>query len=88
MHAQKRCFYDLGKKEGDAGNCPFWPPVCTYSGMDSLLNLRYRMMAEDNDALLSPVGQVWHYIRDNHPEIELYNADMSHPSSAVLMQQQ
>ncbi len=40
------------------------------------------MMAVDNDAILSPVGQVWHYIRDNHPEIELYNADMSHPSSA------
>ncbi|MBK8341955.1 MAG: PKD domain-containing protein [Bacteroidetes bacterium] len=75
-------FMTWGRKEGDAGNCPFWPPVCTYSGMDSLLNLRYRMMAEDNEALLSPVGQVWHYIRDNHPEIELYNADMSHPSSA------
>jgi hypothetical protein len=50
--------------------------------MDSLLNLRYRMMAEDNDAMLSPVGAVWHYIRENHPTIDLYQADESHPSVA------
>jgi len=31
---------------------------------------------------LSPVGAVWHYIRDNHPAIELYDADGSHPSPA------
>lgn len=73
-------FMTWGRKEGDAGNCPTWPPVCTYEGMDSLLNLRYRMMAEDNDALLSPVGQVWYFIRDLYPEIELYNPDFSHPS--------
>ena len=37
-------------------------------------------MAEDNDAIVSPVGALWHYIRHNNPEIELYNADGSHPS--------
>lgn len=31
---------------------------------------------------LSPVGAVWHHIRDNHPNIELYDADQSHPSPA------
>jgi hypothetical protein len=31
---------------------------------------------------LSPVGAIWHYIRDNHPNIELYDADNSHPSQA------
>jgi hypothetical protein len=71
-----------GRENGDAGNCASWPPVCTYNGMDSLLNLRYRMMAEDNDAMLSPVGAVWHYIRENHPTIDLYQADESHPSVA------
>jgi hypothetical protein len=50
--------------------------------MDSLLNLRYRQMAVDNDALLSPVGQVWRYLRENHPEINLYTGDGSHPSAA------
>lgn len=71
-----------GRKNGDATNCSFWPPVCTYDGMDSLLNLRYRMMADSNAAILSPVGAVWNYIRKNNPNIELYSADESHPSLA------
>jgi len=71
-----------GRKNGDASNCPTWPPVCTYSGMDSLLNLRYMTMAENNDAIVSPVGAVWNYIRQNHPNIDLYTSDESHPSLA------
>lgn len=71
-----------GRKNGDTENCPVWPPVCTYEGMDSLLNLRYRMMASDNQAILSPVGALWRYLRQNHPQLELYSADGSHPSLA------
>ncbi|MBW7845395.1 MAG: T9SS type A sorting domain-containing protein [Bacteroidia bacterium] len=71
-----------GRKNGDASNCPYFPVLCTYEGMDSMLNLRYRMMADSNNAILSPVGAVWNYIRKNHPEIELYQADESHPSVA------
>ncbi len=79
----KTVFYmTWGRKNGDAQNCPTWPPVCTYTGMDSLLALRYRKMADDNKALLSPVGAVWKYLRANSPSIELYNADESHPSLA------
>jgi hypothetical protein len=69
-----------GRQNGDSQNCAGWPPVCTYEGMDDLLNERYRMMAEDNQAILSPVGAVWRYLRTNNPEINLYNADGSHPS--------
>jgi PKD repeat protein len=76
-------FYNTwGRKVGDASNCPVWPPVCTYEGMDSLLHMRYMQMAADNNALLSPVGVVWKYLRTMHPEIELYAADGSHPSIA------
>lgn len=71
-----------GRKNGDASNCASWPPVCTYSGMDSLLNLRYRMMADSNNAIVSPVGAVWKYIRQNFPLIDLYQSDESHPSVA------
>ena len=71
-----------GRENGDASNCVSWPPVCTYEGMDSLLNLRYRIMGDDNEAYVSPVGAVWHYIRDNHPDIDLYSSDGSHPSLA------
>jgi len=71
-----------GRKNGDASNCAAWPPVCTYEGMDSLLHLRYMMMAQNNNAEVSPVGAVWHYLRTNAPAIELYSADESHPSPA------
>lgn len=75
-------FMTWGRKNGDAGNCPNWPPVCTYQGMDSLLFDRYMQMAEDNEAIVSPVGAVWRFIRNNFTSIELYNQDESHPSEA------
>ncbi len=71
-----------GRENGDSQNCANWPPVCTYEGMDDLLNERYRMMAEDNDAILSPVGALWRSIRTNFPDIVLYVSDGSHPSLA------
>ena len=87
INAENQCaetvFYmTWGRKNGDASNCVSWPPVCTYSGMDSLLNLRYRMMADSNNAIVSPVGAVWENIRQNFPLIDLYQADESHPSVA------
>ncbi len=71
-----------GRKNGDASNCSWWPPVCTYEGMDSLLQLRYMMLADSNEAIVSAVGAVWKYIRQNYPGIELYQMDESHPSQA------
>jgi hypothetical protein len=38
------------------------------------------MMTNDNNAIVSPVGAVWKYIRVQHPTIELYSPDESHPS--------
>ncbi len=69
-----------GRKNGDAQNCGFFPPLCTYEGMDSLLNLRYRNAADSAKALLSPVGNVWKRLRSTAPSINLYDADESHPS--------
>ncbi|MFY7972724.1 MAG: T9SS type A sorting domain-containing protein, partial [Flavobacteriales bacterium] len=60
---------------------PNWPPVCTYEGMDDLLSERYMTMAADNEAIVSPVGELWRVIRTNHPEIDLYDTDGSHPSA-------
>lgn len=71
-----------GRKNGDASFCSSWPPVCTYGGMDSLLHLRYLLMAQANHTEVSPVGAVWKSIRQQFPAIELYNADESHPSVA------
>lgn len=69
-----------GRKNGDPQNGQYYPPLNTYEGMDSLLYARYVMMAQDNDACVSPVGAVWHQIRNQHPEVELYQSDGSHPS--------
>lgn len=75
-------FRTWGRKNGDTQFCSSWPPVCTYNGMDSLLNLRYRMMGMTNHTEVSPVGSTWKYLRQQFPAIELYNADQSHPSLA------
>lgn len=80
--AETMFYMTWGRKNGDAANCPTWPPVCTYLGMDSLLHLRYMMMADSNDAVVSAVGAVWRYIRYYYPGIELYASDESHPSQA------
>ena len=69
-----------GRKYGDQQNAQFFPPIGTYEGMDSLLYERYMQMTQDNNAIVSPVGRVWRYIRTNYPTIELYSSDNSHPS--------
>lgn len=71
-----------GRENGDSQNGAIFPPIGTYEGMDSLLYLRYMQMKNDNDASVCPVGRVWHYIRHNYPEIQLYAGDGSHPSVA------
>jgi Secretion system C-terminal sorting domain len=80
--AQTVFYMTWGRKNGDAGNCANFAPMCTYNGMDSLLRLRYKTMAADNEALVSPVGAVWRHIRQNFATIELYQSDESHPSLA------
>jgi hypothetical protein len=71
-----------GRKNGDQQNAQFFPPLATYEGMDSLLYERYMQMGADNDASVCPVGRVWRFLRTHHREIELYQADGSHPSVA------
>ncbi|WP_051605503.1 discoidin domain-containing protein [Sediminibacter sp. Hel_I_10] len=74
-------FYQTwGRENGDAQNCPTIPEVCTYLGMDERLQERYTQMANDNDAMLSPVGRVRREIRELYPEIDLYVDDESHPT--------
>lgn len=69
-----------GRKNGDASNCAFYTPVCTYAGMQARLRASYLEMANDLDAEVSPVGAVWKKFRTDFPLVELYNPDESHPS--------
>lgn len=87
VHNKNACgrtvFYmTWGYPDGDASNCPIYPPVCTYQGMDSLLNLRYNNMASSNNALVSPVGEVFKEIMRSLPGINLFQTDRVHPSEA------
>lgn len=71
-----------GRENGDPVFCADFPVMCTYEGMDSALRVRYEYMADVFNAEVSPVSVVWRYIRDNHPGIDLYAGDGSHPSAA------
>ncbi|MEM9051803.1 MAG: T9SS type A sorting domain-containing protein [Bacteroidota bacterium] len=79
----KPLFYmTWGRENGDNSNCEFIPWVCTYEGMDDTIRSTYSYLAEVHNAAVSPVGAVWRYLRENHPEIDLYTGDGSHPSLA------
>ena len=80
--AEPMFFMTWGRRDGDQQNAQYFPVLGTYEGMDSMLCLRYTQMAADNDAALCPVGRVWRLLRTEHPEIELYSSDGSHPSLA------
>ena len=73
-------FMTWGRENGDSQNCVFYPPICTYSGMQERLIESYTEMAESNDAFLAPVGIAWQNIREEYPELNLYSSDGSHPS--------
>lgn len=75
-------FMTWGRENGDQSNCGAYPPLCTYDGMQQRLRESYVQMADDNNAIAVPVGLAWKYVRDNYPEIDLYQSDESHPSVA------
>lgn len=77
-------FMTWGRKYGDYQNCPTWPPVCTFLGMQERLVAGYMTMAEQNSSTVAPVGLAWKHTMDNEPDslIDLYTGDYSHPSPA------
>ena len=78
--AEPLFYMTWGRENGDQSNCGFYPPLCTYDGMQGRLRESYMQMSVDNDCSVSPVGAAWKYVRDNYPTIDLYSADESHPS--------
>ena len=71
-----------GRKFGDASNCANYPPVCTFSGMTDRLRSSYKLMADENEALLAPVGMAWKKAWETDATIDLWSSDNSHPSVA------
>lgn len=74
-------FRTWGRENGyPEPGCLEYPWICTYEGMDDALAQNYQILADDNNAFVSPVGEVWRYLRTNYPSLDLYTSDGSHPS--------
>jgi len=65
-----------GRETGD----PQWDSINTFAKMNERLYNAYMRFADSAEAMVSPVAVAWKYIRDNHPTIQLYSGDGSHPS--------
>lgn len=76
--SQAMFFMTWGRQNGD----PQWDSINTFDKMNERLKLAYLRFADSSNASVSPVGVVWKYVRDNHPSINLYTGDGSHPSYA------
>jgi len=84
IHVNDNCTQTLflmtwGHANGDTPNCPVYPVVCTYGGMQERLRESYLQMTQDNKAIVGPVGVAWKEMRDSFPGIWLYQADSTHP---------
>ncbi len=74
-------FYETwGRKNGDASNCSFYAPLCTYIGMQNRLRASYKLFADTTHSIMSPAGEAWRKSIALNPSLELYQSDQSHPS--------
>ena len=73
-------FMTWARKYGDQQNCQFYPPICTYQGMQQRLRESYLEMAFNDSASCAPVGISWKKSIALDSTINLYSADNSHPS--------
>jgi hypothetical protein len=85
IHVSNPCaktvfFMTWGRKYGDQSNCPFYPVICTYEGMQQRLRESYVQIADDNRALVAPVGMAWRACWYADSTLNLWSSDFSHPS--------
>lgn len=73
-------FETWGRKNGDAMNCQFYPPVCTYSGMQNRLRDSYLLFTDTTKGIMAPVGEAFRSSIAQQPAVDLYSSDESHPS--------
>ena len=76
--SQAMFFMTWGRENGD----PQWDSINTFDKMNARLRNAYLRFADSSNSAVAPVGVAWKYVRDNHPEINLYSGDGSHPGLA------
>lgn len=69
----------MAHRNGDPANKKVSSDLLTFEGAQRRINKTYLTMAQDNQALVAPVGVAWRAVRKKHPEIGLY-ADDVHPN--------
>lgn len=74
--SQVMYFMTWGRQNGD----PQWDSINTFDKMNLRLRDAYVRISDSAQACVAPVGIAWKYVRDNHPTINLYTSDGSHPS--------
>ncbi|MES2799151.1 MAG: PKD domain-containing protein [Bacteroidota bacterium] len=74
--SQVMYFMTWGRENGDAQ----WDSINTFNKMNGRLRKAYLRFMDSTEASMSAVGSAWRYVRENHPSINLYQADGSHPS--------
>ena len=73
-------FMTWGRKYGDQQNCQFYPPICTYNGMQQRLRESYLEMTFNNNATCAPVGMARKKSIQLDSTLNLFASDNSHPS--------
>ena len=73
-------FMTWGRKYGDQQNCQFYPPICTYLGMQQRLRQSYLDMTFTHNATCSPVGICWKESIAQDSTLNLFTSDNGHPS--------
>lgn len=75
-------FMTWGRRDGDQQNCQFYPPLCTFEGMNGRLRESYLEMGQLNDATVAPCGAAWYQMKLDNSTFwnGLYSGDGSHPS--------
>jgi len=68
--------YDNGFKDDSLGID--W----TYQTMSDRIHEGYLFVSEKLNLTIVPVGKVWETVKENHPQIQLYQEDKQHPSLA------
>ena len=69
-----------GHKYGTTHKIENYPIAYTYEGMQERIKTTYLEMTYRNNASCAPVGMAWQRVREERPEYQLYNQDLSHPS--------
>jgi PKD repeat protein len=71
-------FMTWGRKNGD----PQWDSINTFDKMNTRLEQAYLSMMNQAQSSVAPIAIAWKRVVDEHPTIELYSSDGSHPSLA------